>query len=179
MYKHHLEHIETSFHQLSFAIKLWHYTDSGNIDKNKFDINLTIQDSNNCVVLHENEFVTYDDLIIASENNISICFGAASLTLWEAIHEKMNYKPSKLKPNDDEKQNLASLSYMIRCCFAHGTAAPIWSIKDSKYKTKYKVGNNEIDLSIISDGQAFDYSCIGGYETLWMIKNEAEAMQML
>jgi len=179
MNKHHLEHIETAFHQLSFAIKLWNYTDLGNIKKDEFDINLTIQDNNNCVVLHENEFDTYNDLIIASENNISICFGAASLTLWEAIHEKMNCKPKQLNPETDEEQNLASLSYMIRCCFAHGTAAPIWSIYDNKYRTKYKVGRKVIDLSAVSNGQAFDYSCIGGYETLWLLKNKAEARQML
>lgn len=179
MNSYHLQHIETAFHQLSFAIKLWNYTDLEKIDKEAFDIDLTIQEVNNCVVLLGNEFKTYTDLIIASENNISICFGAASLTLWEAIREKTNYEPKSLDPQADKKQNLASLSYMIRCCFAHGTAAPVWSIYNQKYKTQYNIGNKTVDLSQVTNGQAFDYSSIGGYETLWILKNEAEAQQML
>jgi hypothetical protein len=179
MNSYHLDHIETAFHQLSFAIKLWHYTDTEKIDKGIFDIDLTIQDESNCIVLHGNEFESYTDLIVASENNISICFGAAALTLWEAIREKTSYEPRQLDPLADIKQNLASLSYMIRCCFAHGTAVPVWSIFNVKYKTQYRLGNKVVDLSNVSNGQAFDYSSIGGYETLWFLKNEAKAHQIL
>jgi hypothetical protein len=179
MTSYHLQHIDTSFLQLSFAIKLWHYTDQRRIDKESFDIDLTIQDDSNCLVLLNNEFKSYSDLIIASENNISICFGAAAITLWEAIKENTGYVPNKLKPDEDKKQNIASLSYMLRCCFAHGTAAPIWTILANKYKTKYFVGNKIIDLSKIENGQAFDYQSICGYETLWFIKDEAKSMGLL
>jgi hypothetical protein len=51
----------------------------------------------------------------------------------------------------------------------------VWSILDSKYKTTYQVGNKTIDLSQVADQQAFDYSSIGGYETLWYLKEESRA----
>ena len=54
----HLDHIETAFLQLSFAIKLCNYLDIHSIDKEKFDIALTIKDESNCVCLLENEFET-------------------------------------------------------------------------------------------------------------------------
>lgn len=68
---------------------------------------------------------------------------------------------------------------MIRCCFAHGTALPIWSIYDDKYEVKYSIGNKIIDLSIIIEKQTFNYSDIGGYETLWLLKREAAISGML
>lgn len=175
----HHKHIETAFLQLSFAIKLWNFLDNYPIDKEKFDIDLIIQDSDNCVCLAEGEFHTYQDIQIASENNISIAFGAAAITLWEAIREHSSISTKQLDPESSQKNRLAALSYMIRCCFAHGTAAPIWSIRDDKYRVRYFVGNKTIDLSNIKDGQAFNYQSIGGYETLWLLKTEAHTHGLL
>ena len=175
----HHEHIETAFLQLSFAIKLWHFLDAHPIDKDRFDIDLTIEDSNNRVCLTGGEFHTYQDLQLASENNISIAFGAAAITLWEAISEHTGLKSRNLIPEGNRKQNLASLSYMIRCCFAHGTAMPVWSIRDQKYKVAYRVGNKIVDLLRVTNGQAFDYTSIGGYETLWFLKDDAYANGLL
>ncbi len=126
-----------------------------------------------------NEFETYQDLQVAAENNISISFGAAAITLWEAIREHSGTSSRKLNPRNSRKENLAALSYMIRCCFAHGTARPVWSIYDTKYKIVYNVGNKSIDLSKIADNQPFDYSSIGGYETLWSLKAEARVNGLL
>ena len=173
------DHIDTAFLQLSFAIKLGRYLDEHPIDKKDFDIDLTIEDRGNRVCLPGNEFKTYQDLQLAAENNISICFGALAITLWEAIREHSGLSSGKLNPQNSPKENLAALSYMIRCCFAHGTASPVWSIHDSKYKTVYRVGNKTIDLSRIPDKQPFDYSSVGGYETLWLIKEEARANGLL
>ena len=173
------DHIDTAFLQLSFAIKLWHYLDVHAIEKNEFDIPLTIEDPGNRVCLRENEFNTYEDLQLAAENNISICFGAAAITLWEGIREHSGLSSGKLSPQNSPKENLAALSYMIRCCFAHGTASPVWSIRDAKYKTVYWVGNKTIDLARIADKQPFDYSSVGGYETLWLLKAEAVAIGLL
>jgi len=175
----HHEHVETAFLQLSFAIKLWHLLDAHPINKNEFDINLTIQDPGNCVCLSDDEFHTYNDMQIASENNISIVFGAAAITLWEAIREHCSISVKHLDPAGSQKGNLASFSYMLRCCFAHGTAVPVWSIKNIKYRVKYRVGNKSVDLSAIKDGQIFDYQSIGGYETLWLLKTNAYAIGLL
>ncbi len=43
----HFDHVDPAFLQLSFAIKLWHYLDVHQIEKNEFDIPLTIEDPDN------------------------------------------------------------------------------------------------------------------------------------
>lgn len=175
----HHAHMETAFLQLSFAIKFWHFLDLHPIDKDKFDIDLSIQDAGNCVCFSSNEFHTYQDILVASENNISIVFGSAVVTLWEGIREYGSISTKQLTPSNGKKDGIAALSYMLRCCFAHGTAAPVWSIRDNKYKVQYYVGNKIIDLSNVKDGQIFDYQSICGYETLWMLKAEAYAIGLL
>ncbi len=178
MSKLHHEHIETAFLQLSFAIKLWHFLIEYPINKAQFDLDLTIEDPSSRVCLTRGEFQTYEDIKLASENNISIAFAAATITLWEAIHEYSGLESKSLNPLVDTRQNLAGLSYMLRCCFAHGTAAPIWSILDSKYRTTYQVGSKAIDLSKMN-GKAFSYESIGGYETLWQLKASAKTHGLL
>lgn len=175
----HLEHIDTAFRQLSFAFKLWNYLRERPINRDEFDIPLTIEDELSRIALPHDEFPTYDELIVAAENNISICFGAVAISLWEAIREKTNLNSGDLDPARSREENLAALSYMLRCCFAHGTARPTWSIRKAKYKTVYRVGNKNIDLSAILLDQPFDYGAIGGYETLWFLKDEALAHGML
>lgn len=173
--------IDTAFLQLSFAIKLWHFLDDDEclISKDAFDIALTIEDLENRVCLPHNEFSTYQDIRLAASNNISICFGAVAITLWEAIRERTGFTNKKLNPLNSYEEQLAALSYMIRCCFAHGTASPIWVIRDKKYKMTYQVGNKTVDLSSIRDGQPFDYASIGGYETLWLLRAEAQSRYLL
>ena len=175
----HCGHIEKAYLQLSFAIKLYHFLDEHPIDKESFDTDLTIEDSESRICLSHNEFRTYQDIQLAAENNISICFGAAAITLWEAIREYSGLTSGKLNPKNNVNENLAAFSYMLRCCFAHGTARPVWSIKNSKYKTSYRIGKKTIDLSKITDQEPFDYSSIGGYETLWQLKAEARAKGLL
>lgn len=168
-----LEIIDTAFLQLSFALKLWHFLDVHPIEKESFDIALTVEDEGSLVVLQHDEFPTYDAIKVASETNVSICFGAVANTLWEAISEKYAFSSRQLNPEADRTQNLASLAYMIRCCFAHRPASPVWCIQDRKYRTTYRVGNKVIDLSNIKNGTPFEYASIHGYETLWMLKAEA------
>ena len=174
----HLEHIDTAFLQLSFAIKLWHFLGENPLDVERFDIPLTIEDDGWRVALPHNQF-TPEALQVATYNNVSICFGTAAITLWEAIRERTGIHPRAMDPNNGTDENLAALSYMIRCCFAHGPASPVWSIRDGKYRTTYQVGNKSIDLSNVAEGQRFDYRSIGGYETLWFLKDEARVRGML
>ncbi|MGH9425078.1 MAG: hypothetical protein ACRD2L_02050, partial [Terriglobia bacterium] len=158
-------------------IKLWNYLGSHPFDKDAFDIPLTIEDQSNWVCLPHNEFSTFEQIRVAAENNISICFGAAAITLWEAISEKNSYANATINPSNTTEEMLAGLSYMIRCCFAHGTVVPKWKISD-KYKIIYKVSNKTVDLRAV-DGKPFDYEAIGGYETLWLLKAEARANGLL
>lgn len=173
----HFEGLDTAFLQLSFAIKLWHYLDSHPLDKDLFDIALTIEDQGSRICLPHEEFKTLREIQLAVENNISISFGAAAITLWEAISEKTGYTNSTINPSRTTEEMLAGLIYMIRCCFAHGTVAPRWKIHD-KYKIIYKIGNKAVNL-ISVDEQVFDYAAIGGYETLWLLRAEATSKGML
>jgi hypothetical protein len=44
-----------------------------------------------------------------------------------------------------------------------------------RFLTTYKVGNKTIDLSNVN-GTPFDFSTIGGHETLWFMKTEAKSL---
>jgi hypothetical protein len=144
----HAVHLETAFLQLSFSLKVEHYFELNPPDKARFDIPYTIKSHDGLDNTHlpGGQFHTNDDILIAAENNIQICFGVAVLTLWEAVNETGNFAPHILDPSRDEEQMVASLIYQIRCCFAHGTAVPKWDIRNQKYKTIYKLQNRCIDL---------------------------------
>ncbi|MBI5588567.1 MAG: hypothetical protein HY889_09420 [Deltaproteobacteria bacterium] len=171
----HTKALDTAFLMLSFAIKLWHYLQEHPINKELFDISLTINAPGNIICLADNEFDSYDDIVLASENNISICFGAATCTLWEALNKNLPYTKGNPNPMNTEEEKLAGLCYMIRCCFAHGTTVPRWQITD-RYKTCYNVYNKTIDLTILKNGQPFYYKHIGGYETLWSLRAKASEL---
>ncbi len=158
---------------------MWVFLEDHPIDKEQFDSTTIILNPENCVRLPRGQFHTYQDLQLASQNNVSIAFGMAAITLWEAIREHSSIEPKNLQPQANQKDNLAALSYMLRCCFAHGPAAPVWSIRNEKYKTTYRIGNKTIDLSDFNDGHHFDYGSIGGYETLWLLRDDAYSCKLI
>jgi hypothetical protein len=174
----HFAGLDTAFLQLSFALKVWNYLREHPIPKDDFDIALTVEDACGRVCLSHNEFDGSDHVIVAAENNIAICFGAAAITLCEAMREHAGLSSSRMNPAGSKQDMLAGLTYMIRCCFAHGTAEPRWRIENPKYQVEYRVGNKYIDLRAV-DGQVFDYATNGGFETLWLIQAEARALGML
>lgn len=175
----HLDHLDTAFLQLSFALKLWHFLQEHPINKDEFDIDLVTGEADDWAVLSSNEFKSYDDIILAAENNISTAWGSAALTLWEAIRECNQIETKCLQPQSSNKHAVASLVYMIRCCFAHGSARPIWCITNPKYRVQYRYGNKDIDLSNIEDGKAFEWADVNGRETLWHLKAEAFSVGLL
>lgn len=175
----HLEALDTAFLQLSFAIKLWHYLQKHPLQTEHFDIPLTLleEDGIKMICLPDKEFNSYDDIILASENNISICFGTAAITLWEAINERLNFSKNSPNPMKTQKEKVAGLCFMIRCCFAHGPAFPVWNIT-KRYETTYKIGNKIIELRQLN-GRSFDFSHIDGRETLWLLRAEASSLGLL
>ncbi len=175
----HATYLETAFLQLSFAVKLRHYIDEHPIDKGQFDISLTVEDADDRICLPHNEFKSQEDLLLAADNNISICFGVAAISLWLAIEEKGHYLPKSLpNPLQTTQHKLAGLIYMIRCCFAHGTAVPKWNITHDKYKIVYDIGSQQVDLRTVH-GEPFTRESIGGYQTLWLLRREAISNNML
>jgi len=60
-----------------------------------------------------------------------------------------------------------------------GATTPVWSICNEKNTTQYHVGNETIDLSVISGGQVFHHGSIGDYETLWLFKDECYVHKLI
>jgi len=85
MEKSNKDYIKTAFLQLSFSVKLWNYLKLYPIDKNKFDGPLKVMENRNSIHFSINEFNTYNDIIFASENNITICLGAAAIRARQKI----------------------------------------------------------------------------------------------
>ena len=160
--------------QLSFAMSLWHFVRSGRLPREAFDIELTaVDDAGVPYVMREGEFQSDDDLVLAAENNISICFGVAAITLWEAIREHSGLESKQLRPSASDSERLASLVFAIRCCFAHGTAAPRWELTP-KNQLRYEFGGLVVDLTS-AHGLPFDYSYIGGPDGLRRLRRLAES----
>jgi len=168
----HHEALETAFLQLSFAMKIWHFVRSGGLQRESFDIALTAVDNAGVpYVMLEGEFKSDDDVILASENNISICFAAAAITLWEAIREHSGLESRTLSPSSSEREKIAGLAFAIRCCFAHGTSAPRWKLA-SKYRLRYELPGLSVDLTS-AHSQPFDYSYLGGPDGLRVLSRAA------
>jgi len=101
-----------------------------------------------------------------------LAFGAAAITLCESVERNgiitasiLNNK--KVVTSDTEK--IAALTYMLRCCFAHGLTAPKWSMS-VKYQISYKVGKKNIDLSG-KNRSPFSFDHILGHETLILMRS--------
>jgi hypothetical protein len=153
-------------------MKVRHFVGSGALERNSFDIELTALDEGGVpFVMRAGEFQSDDDLILAAENNISICFGAAAITLWEAIREHSGLESKQLSPAASERERIAGLVFAIRCCFAHGTAAPRWELAD-KYRLHYEFRSFAVDLRS-KHGLPFDYSHLGGPDGLRQLRRLA------
>jgi hypothetical protein len=171
----HSIHLETAFLQLSFALKLQAYFERFPPNKEVLDLPYTIKSHDGLDQTHlpSGQFHTDDNIFVATENNIQVCFAAAAITLWEAVNETGRFETSSLDPSKNEEQMIAALIYQLRCCFAHGTAVPKWEIRNSKYKIIYKLRKKSIDLRFV-DGQVFSFESIDGFGTLWILRSEVE-----
>lgn len=146
--------------------------------KESFDIALTAVDAAGVpYVMLEREFQSNDDVILASENNISICFAAAAITLWEAIREHSGVESRVLSPLASERDKIAGLAFAVRCCFAHGTAAPRWYLAP-KYRQRYELPGLCVDLTAAAD-QPFDYSYMGGPGGLRVLRRLAVSVGLV
>jgi hypothetical protein len=80
-----MRYIDTAFHQLAFAWKLYNYVLGGKIDRNALDKPVTFAEGNMILVL-PNKIL--DDLILACSNLLTISFGAAAITLNRCREER-------------------------------------------------------------------------------------------
>ncbi len=161
-----MKYLETAFTQLQFAIKLMHAAERGAITIDDVDTPLTIADGRSIIVLPDHVLASPDDLILACQNNVSIAFGAAAITLNRCREEHGMSLPDPI--NNDVEQWVA-LVYQIRNAFAHDISEPRWNISRARFAREYVVGHVRVDLTGLH-GAPFDYAQIGGPDTLFALK---------
>lgn len=170
-----LDELDDVYISLEMSIKMWHAVKTHSVKKDQIDndVPLVIRDRNNNLPIRANLLETENDFILWSQNSILLSFGSAAITLWEAVKMRNVFNESKLgnkQALNTEQEQLVGLSYMLRCCFAHGLTRPAWRINHQRYKIKLSKWCKVIDLSAL-DGKNFTYEHIGGYETLWFLRN--------
>jgi len=167
-----LEDVEHAFKQLEFAIKLNCYCEQGHLDKVRFDSEITLLFDNENIVFPNESFQSDQEIIIASQINVGICFGASAIAL-DALFDEAGIKP---KPSSrDPKDELRTLIYMVRCAFAHNIAKPFWEVKKSYARNiKLDLDGRELSMDMATlHGKDFDYSHIGDFPNWYKIKNMA------
>ena len=168
-----MKYLPTAFAQLAFSWKLYNYALEGKIELEALDIPITFQEEDIVFVLPDRIFDSPDDLIIALENNLSVNFGAAAITLNRSREEAGLTLPD---PIECERDQFIALTYQLRNAFAHDISEPRWATKRDRYKRVYEFGGMRVDLSNI-DEKHFEYSDIGGPDMLFHMKDYAEQNQ--
>ncbi len=164
--KNALEDVELSFKQLEFAIKLMCYCENNDLDKSRFDGDVTIKFKNENKVFPDNSFSTYEEIIKHSQINVGICFGASAIAL-DAAFEAAGFNCKK-RPLDD----IRSIVYMIRCAFAHNIADPKWEVKGDflrQINLTLEGKMTLIDLTQLN-GRPFRYDDVGDLPNWYRIK---------
>ncbi len=161
-----MKYIETAFVQLAFAWKLYNYALEGKIKLDELDIPLTFQEGRMVLVLPDRVFDTPDDLIIALENNLTITFGAAAITL-NRCREEAGLRLAD--PIETELDQFVGLTYQIRNAFAHVIAEPRWNITNPRFARHYRFGGVRVDPTSVGD-KIFQYQDIGGPDVLFHMK---------
>lgn len=162
-----MKYIDTAFGQLAFAWKLYNYALEGRINLDELDRPITFQEGRMVLVLPDKIFNSPNDLILALENNLSIAFGAAAITL-NRCREEAGVKLAN--PIQTDIDNFSSVVYQIRNAFAHDISEPRWNINDQRYARIYEFGGIRIDLSQVGT-KRFEYEDIGGPDVLFWMKN--------
>lgn len=158
--------IETAIGQLAFAIKLMQAAEDGELNLESIDRPLTIAEGRSIWVLPDRVLDSADDLIAGCQNNVTIAYGAAVITLNKCREEASVPLPDPIASECDQ---WVALVYQIRNAFAHDIAEPRWQIVKPRYRREYQVGPVYADLRSLN-GEAFDYHQVGGPESLYQLK---------
>lgn len=148
-----MKFLGTAFQQLEFAWKLYNYALEGKLNREELDIPITFKEGRSIYVLQDQIFDSDDDLIIAIQNNLTMAFGAAAITLNRTREEHGIPLPN---PIITEQDQCISLIYQIRNAFAHDIAEPRWNITNARYARVYEFDNLQIDLTHVGN-KAFEY----------------------
>ncbi|TCB60126.1 hypothetical protein E0J20_09020 [Rhizobium leguminosarum bv. viciae] len=167
-----MRYIDTAFGMLDFAWKMYDYALEGKINLEELDKPLTFEDGPMVYVLPDKIFHSYDDLIQACTNNLSVAFGAAAITL-NRSREEIGIRLAPVI--ETEMDQFAALAYSIRCAFAHDISEPKWDMRRNRYRRSYSFGGIRVDLTNIERDQPFRYEDIGGPDVLIAMKRYFQA----
>ena len=163
-----MEYLDTAFAQLAFAWKLCAYAEDGKIDLDQLDQALTFEEGRMVFVLPDKIFDSYEDLVLACQNNLGVAFGTAAIALNRSREESGIKLPN---PIETEREQFVSLAYQIRNAFAHDIAEPRWNMNQERYFRMYEFGGIRVDLNGIGNQQPFRYEDIGGPDVLFAMKD--------
>lgn len=158
-----MKYLPTAFAQLAFVWKLYNFALSGRINRKELDTPITFSEGASVFVLPDQIFASDDDFILAFENQLTIAFGAAAITLNRSIEELKVPKPNPIETEDDQ---FVMLAYQIRNAFAHDIAEPKWEIRRDYARRRYEFGGIDVDLTDVHQTH-FSYEAIGGPDTLF------------
>ncbi|MFJ7566727.1 hypothetical protein ACIQW9_07190 [Herminiimonas sp. NPDC097707] len=161
-----MRYIDAAFKQLSFAWKIYDYALRDKIDLSDLDRSITFEENGMVLVLPDRIFESPEEMIIALENNLSVAFGAAAITLNRCREEANIGLPN---PIESEQDQFVSIIYQIRNAFAHDISEPCWNITQERYARIYEFGGIAIDLTSVGTKQ-FEYADIGGPDVLYWLK---------
>jgi hypothetical protein len=165
-----VERINQAFLQLEFAVKLMCYFELKQVDKRTFDTATHVHLDSGSLNFSDNSFKTYDDLILAAQNNYQIALGFSAIVLESGLQDAgLNNNPTDVSPQGQ----LRTLVYMIRNAFAHDMMMPRWRV-DERYRRLFDLQLPtlplQVDLSEL-DGRSFDDQAIGGISRYFEIKD--------
>jgi hypothetical protein len=167
-----MSYLPTAFANVEFAWKLLAYGEAGEIELDKLDIEIVFQDDNGrpFYVPPAKIFSEPDDLLLALQNNLTIAFGAAAITLHRSIEEAGHKVPGG--GIESEKEQCIALVYQVRNAFAHNMAEPRWDMRNPVFKRRYRIDGKTIDLRELN-GKLFSYGDFS-VESLFFLKSYAE-----
>ncbi len=163
-----MKYLDTAFAQLAFAWKLLAYAQDGKIDLDQLDQAQTFKEGRMMLVLPDKIFDSYEDLVLACENNLGVAFGVAAIILNRSREEAGFELPD---PIETERDQFVSLAYQIRNAFAHDMSEPRWNMDQQRYSRMYEFGGVRVDLTRFENQQPFRYEDIGGPDVLFAMKD--------
>src|SRR3989338_1297778 len=167
-----MQYLPTAFANVEFAWKLLVYGEAGEINLDKLDIPITFQDDNGrpFLTLPVRIFSNSNDLILALQNNLTIAFGAAAITLHRSIEEAGHNVPRGAFSS--EKEQCIALIYQVRNAFAHDISEPRWEMRNPIFARKYVIAGKTFDLRELH-GKRFQHEDFG-VESLFFFKAYSE-----
>jgi hypothetical protein len=166
-----VRYLPTAFANVEFAWKLLAYGEDGGIELEKLDTDIVFQDDDGrpFFVPPARIFSDENDLIIALQNNLTIAFGAAAITLNRSIEEAGHRVPRG--EFGSEKEQCIALIYQVRNAFAHDISEPKWEMRNPVFLREYTVEGKTFDLRELN-GKPFCYEDFS-VEALFRLKDYA------